>query len=417
MLSSCRACQGTQLHLFLPLGDHPLANGFLPADRLDQPEPMFPLDVHACLDCGLIQVADQIPTGFFRHYVYIPSAADAMHGHFAGLADRVYGRFIAGGDGLTVDIGCNDGLFLGHLHRRGARTLGIDPAENIAELARARGLKVITEYFSPALARDLRQQYGPAQVIVTTNTYHHIGNLDPFTLAVTELLAEDGVFLIEVPYALELVETNQFDGVYHEHVSQFTVKSIVDHLRRFGLEVFDVERLAVHGGSMRVMARRATSPDELASPVADLITHERQRGLFRADTYDAFRNRVEVIRDKLLALLHTLKGQGKRIAGYGASARGNTLLNYYGIGPALLDYLVDRNPLKHGLYSPGMHVPVVGADRLIADPPDFLLLLAWNFGEEVIRQQQAFQAAGGRFILPIPEVSIVGESPAPTPTS
>ena len=359
-MTSCRTCKSERLYLFLPLGDHPLANGFLRRDQLDDEEPRFPLDVHVCLDCGLIQVADQIPPGFFRHYVYIPSSADAMHGHFQGLARDLAERFLQSPDALTIDIGCNDGLFLSFLRERGARTLGIDPAENIAELARAKGIEVVTEYFTPELARAIRAEHGPAKTVVSTNTFHHIGDLDPFTLGVTILLAGDGVFVVEVPHAQELVEQNEFDGVYHEHVSQHTVKSFVDHFRLFGLEVFDVERLDVHGGSIRVFARPARDGGAPPPSVQAWLDEEERRGLFAVETYDAFRSRVERIRGELVAILDEAKRSGSRIVGYGASARGNTLLNYYGIGPDTLDYIVDRNPLKQGLYSPGMHIPVEG---------------------------------------------------------
>ena len=406
-MTTCRTCKSDRLYLFLPLGDHPLANGFLREEQLGEPEAHFPLDVHVCLDCGLIQVADQVPAEYFRHYVYIPSSADAMHGHFAGLAESLKRRFLGSPDALTVDIGCNDGLFLSFLRDGGARTLGVDPARNIAELARQKGLEVVTEYFTPDLARQIREEHGSAKVVVSTNTFHHIGDLDPFTLGVTLLLDDDGVFVVEVPHALELVEQNEFDGVYHEHVSQHTVKSFVDHFRLFGLEVFDVERLDIHGGSIRVFARRATNGAIPTSVVDEWLDEEGRRGLFAEATYDAFRGRVERNREQLLAILAELKEDGKRIVGYGASARGNTLLNYYRIGTDTLDYIVDRNPLKEGLYSPGMHIPVEGPQRLAEDDPDYLLVIAWNFAEEIASQQENYLRRGGRFIVPIPEPRIV----------
>jgi SAM-dependent methyltransferase len=406
-MTSCRTCKSDRLYLFLPLGEHPLANGFLREEQLSEPEAHFPLDVHVCLDCGLIQVADQVPAEYFRHYVYIPSSADAMHGHFAGLADTLEQRFLGAPDALTVDIGCNDGLFLSFLHERGSRTLGIDPARNIAELARQKGVEVVTEYFTPDLAQQIREEHGPARVVVSTNTFHHIGDLDPFTLGVSQLLADEGVFVVEVPHALDLVEQNEFDGVYHEHVSQHTVKSFVDHFRQFGLEVFDVERLDIHGGSIRVYARPAKNGASPAPVVREWLVEEARRGLFEEATYDAFRERVEHNREELLKILAELKADGRRIVGYGASARGNTLLNYYGIGVETLDYIVDRNPLKQGLYSPGMHIPVEGAERLAEDDPDYVLVIAWNFADEITRQQKEYLERGGRFIVPIPEARIL----------
>ena len=405
-VTECRGCRSERLYLFLPLGDHPLANGFLTEDQLSEPEARFPLDAHVCLDCGLIQVADQVPPGYFRHYVYIPSTSDQMHDHFAGLAGLMTERFLPGAGDLTIDIGCNDGLFLSFLHGQGRRTLGVDPATNIAELAREKGVEVVNEYFTPEVARQVRESHGPAAVVVSTNTFHHIGDLDRFTLGVTLLLGEDGVFVVEVPHALELVVQNEFDGIYHEHVSQLTVKSVVDHFRRFGLGVFEVEPLAVHGGSMRVFSR-LTTHGATASGVQDWIDRETERGLFSEATYDDFRTRVEGIRSELLEQLRRLKADGRTIAGYGASARGNTLLNYSAIGPETLEFIADRNPLKHGLYTPGMHVPVVPVERLLESRPDYVLVIAWNFADEIVRQLDGYRRTGGSFILPIPEPTIV----------
>ena len=407
-MTACRGCKSEDLYLFLELGEHPLANGFLREEQLGQPERRFPLDAYACLDCGFIQVADQVPPGYFRHYVYIPSTSDQMHGHFAGLADELSERFLSTPDALTIDIGCNDGLLPSFLVADGRRVLGVDPATNIVELAREKGVDVVNEYFSPEIARQVREEHGPAAVVVATNTFHHIGDLDSFTLGVTLLLDDGGVFVVEVPHALELVEQNEFDGIYHEHVSQLAVKSFVDHFRRFGLEVFEVQRLDVHGGSMRVFARRAGNGATVPSGVQEWIDRESARGLFRSQTYDELRTRVQRIRAELLDQLGALKAEGKRIAGYGASARGNTLLNYCGIGPETLEYVADRNPLKHGLYTPGMHIPVVPVEHLLEDRPDRVLVIAWNFAEEIVRQLDGYRQAGGRFVVPIPEPRVLG---------
>ncbi len=413
-MKACRACRSDRLTLFLPLGDHPLANGFLDDGQLARPEAVFPLDTYACLDCGLIQISDNVPADYFRQYVYVPSTSDVMHAHFAAFADAIVTGLLPDPGGLVVDIGCNDGLLLKSLKDRGAHTLGVDPATNIVEIARGQGVEVVNEYFDSALARRIRAEYGPARVIVTTNTFHHIGDLDPFTEGVAILLDDGGTFIVELPHALEIVAQNQFDGIYHEHVSQFTVKSIVDHCRLFGMEVYAVEKLPVHGGSIRAFVRKAAGAD--AAPlatVAEWIARERGQGLFSADTYAAFRDRVETIRNDLMALLGELKDQGHRIVGYGASARGNTLLNYYRIGPDILDYIADRNSLKNGLYTPGMHIPVVPVERIVEDRPDFVLVLAWNFAEEIMAQQDEYRRLGGRFVLPIPEPRIVAEDDGP----
>lgn len=406
-MQTCRTCKGDHLYKFLSLGDHPLANGFLRKDQLAEAEPLYPLDVHVCLDCGLIQICDNIPPDFFRNYVYVPSTSDAMRTHFADLAATVVRKHLSSPASLTIDVGCNDGLFLKSLKALGARTLGVDPATNIVEMARREGLEIVNEYFNPQMARHIKEKYGPAAVIVTTNTFHHIGDLDSFTEGIALLLEDQGTFIIEVPHALELVEQGQFDGIYHEHVSQFTVKSIVEILRRFDLEVFHLEKLDVHGGSVRAFVRKRRKGSAVSPAVSDWLARETERGLFSPSTYDAFRKRVEDNKETLLMLLQKRKQEGKRIVGYGASARGNTLLNYYKIGTDFLEYIVDRNSLKHGLYTPGMHIPVFGVEKLLEDRPDYLLLLAWNFAEEIIRQQDVYRKLGGRFILPIPETKIL----------
>lgn len=409
-MTHCRTCKSDRLHLFLELGTHPLANGFLTEEMLAEPEPTFPLDVYACLNCGLIQIADNIPPGFFRHYVYVPSASDVMRDHFEGLAELVASKVVPDDAGLTIDIGCNDGLFLHALQKRGRRTLGIDPATNLVEVAREQGLEIVNEYFDPETALDVRRDHGPAALIVTTNTFHHIGDLDTFTDGVRLLLDDDGVFIVEVPHALELVELNQFDGIYHEHVSQMTVTSLAKLFERFDLEVFDVEGIGVHGGSMRVFARRA-SGREIPSHVQSWLDRESEHRLFDADTYTAFAERVEHNRTVLMSLLDQLKRDGRRIAGYGASARGNTLLNFFKIGVETLDFIVDRNRLKHGLYTPGMHIPVVAPEAILQEQPDYLLIIAWNFADEIMDQQTAYRDRGGSFILPIPEPRVVGTEP------
>jgi SAM-dependent methyltransferase len=402
----CRACRAAALSLVVALGDHPPANAFVARADLARPDAKFPLDLHVCERCALLQVADHVPPGFFRHYLYVPSAADAGRAHFAGLARWLIDSGHVAPGGRVVDVGCNDGLFLSSCLGLGLRTLGIDPAENLAPLARAKGIDVVEAYFDATVARDVRARTGPADVLVTTNTLNHVDDLHAFVEAAATLLADRGSVVVEVPRATELLAHNEIDTVYHEHLSQFSLRALVELFSSFDLEVVGVDDLAIHGGSMRVVA---ASPGvrRQRPQVAARLEEERRAGLFEPSTYAAFRARIEDNREALVRLLAALRGRGLRIAGYGAPAKGNTLLNYCGIGPDTLAFLADRSTLKHGLWSPGMRVPVVPVEAIEAERVDVLLVLAWNFFEEIRAQQAAFRARGGRFVVPIPKPCVI----------
>jgi C-methyltransferase C-terminal domain/Putative zinc binding domain/Methyltransferase domain len=404
----CRACKSERVQLFLPLGAHPPANRFLTAAELEQPEPRLPLNAHVCLDCALIQVPDQLPPDFFRHYLYVPSMSTTAQRHFAELAETLVRRLALRRDALVVDIGCNDGLFLGSCAERGVRTLGIEPAVNLTAIARQKGLHVVNEYFSPETARQVRDRWGTAAAVVTTNTLNHIDDLQGFVEGVALMLADNGVFVVEVPQALDLIANNEFDTIYHEHLSEFSVRSLVALFDGAALEVWGLEPLTIHGGSMRVYGQRAGGARPVAPAVGEWLKREIDAGLFRPATYAAFGERVRANGERLVALLQELRRAGRRLAGYGAPAKGNTLLNYYGIDGSLLDFLADRSALKHGLYSPGAHIPVVPVARILETQPDYLLILAWNFADEIIEQQAEYRRRGGRFIVPIPEPRVVG---------
>ncbi|MFC6487616.1 class I SAM-dependent methyltransferase [Nitratireductor sp. GCM10026969] len=403
-LSRCRACLAPDPYLFLPMGDHPPANGFVRAEDVAKGQPAYPLNSQACLECGLIQVADQVPEGFFEHYLYVPSSATLMHSHFAELAAVL--KQEAGG-GLIVDIGCNDGLLLSACNDIGCTTVGVDPAANLAKIACSRGVEVEIGYFTAAAALGLADKHGPAKVIVTTNTFNHIGDLHNFMKGIANWLADDGVFVIEVPWAKDLLEKNEFDTIYHEHVSEFSLLSLVRLGAFFDLAVTDIHRLGVHGGSMRVFMKRSPAAAETKPIVAEMLAEEREAGVLSEESYRAFSGRIAEIREDLTAMLAELKAEGLKLAGYGAPAKGNTLLNYFGIGPETLDYLVDRNPLKQGLYSPGMKIPIRAPEALADDRPDVLLVLAWNFFEEIYQQQAGFLADGGRFLVPLPRPVLI----------
>ena len=404
-LTNCRACDSADLYCYLPLGNHPAANAFVRAANQGTPDRLYPLNTIACLTCGLIQVADPLPPDFYVDYVYVPSASATMPVHFRALAKRFKADLVTGAGQLVMDIGCNDGLLLAACIDEGMTVLGIDPSTNITDLARAKGVAVVNDYFTAESARRIREKYGPAQVIVTTNTLNHIDNLHGFMEGVAHLLAPDGSFVIEAPQALTCITLNEFDTVYHEHLSVFSAASIAALGNSVGLRIIDLEELPIHGGSMRFYLRRDGQP---TAAVAAFRQREVAAGLFTRQTYDDHVRRVEVLRADLMRLLAELKAAKKSIAGYGAPAKGNTLLNYYGIGPELLDFIADRNELKQGRLTPGSRIPVVAPERIAQDRPDYLLMLAWNFRDEILDQQQAYLAAGGKFIVPIPRVEIIG---------
>nr|WP_280138509.1 class I SAM-dependent methyltransferase [Aliiruegeria lutimaris] len=404
MRTDCRACGSENLMTVLRMGNYPPANMFVRAEDLEKQLPSFPLNAQACLNCGLIQVADQVPADFFTNYLYVPSGAATMHSHFAGLAqvcvDRAKGR-------LIVDIGCNDGLMLSHANKLGGKTLGVDPAANLAEIAAERGVRVHTAFFNPETAAELRASEGEASVITTTNTFNHIDDLHGFAEGVLTLLADDGVFIIEVPWGKEILETNEFDNVYHEHLSELSLLSIVKLGESVGLDVVDVTKLPVHGGSMRVFMQKSALKTPRTGIVGEMLEDERRAGMTEAETYTAFAERVRDLGGSLCRTLAEIKKDGKTIAGNGAPAKGNTLLNYFRIGPEMLDFLVDRNPLKQGLYSPGMKIPVLAPEAVAERQPDYLLVLAWNFFDEIREQMSEFEARGGKFILPLPMQLII----------
>ena len=409
----CRVCGSPALTLVMDLGEQCIAGIFpKPGTGADR---RYPLQLVWCDQtknpegCGLLQLRHSLRGDLlYGSYWYRSGINRTMTENLHGIA-REASELVGGlqpGD-LVVDIGCNDGLFLGKVRERGGRALGVEPAANIAEMAREKGVEVENVYFGTETAKALREKHGAASVITTTNTFNHIDDLHGFMRGVDTFLSRDGAFIVEVPQALTYVAHNEFDTVYHEHLSTFSVTSLAKLSRFFDLRIVDVQELPIHGGSMRVVAQR-TNGASGETPVAQTwLDKERDAGLFERKTYDDFAGRVHRIREELMTMLRRLKAEGKSLAGYGAPAKGNTLLNYYGIGTDLLQFLADRNPLKQGKLSPGMHIPVVPAERVLEAQPDYLLILAWNFGDEIMQQQAEYARRGGKFILPIPEPRIV----------
>jgi len=405
---SCRICGNTQIDTFLRLGPTPLANSFLKPEQLRQPEPCYPLDVVFCDHCGLVQLDLVVaPEIMFRDYIYVSSTSQTMPQHFAAYAEEIVARFLESPQDLVLEMGSNDGCLLRAFQKLRARALGIEPAANLALAANAAGLATVNDFFCERSARALREREGPAKVVIGNNVLAHIGDLCDLVAGLDALLCPDGVAVFEVPYLLDLLGNDEFDTIYHEHLSYFALRPLQRLFALRGMQIFDAKRLIVHGGSVRVYVCRVGAGRAVRSSVTGLLLLEKAERLDSFEVYTAFANRVKKMKMELTALLRELKSSGARIAGYGAPAKGNTLLNHFEIGTDLLDFIVDRNPCKQGMYTPGRHIPVVPVERLLEKQPDYLLLLAWNFADEILEQQKEYSKRGGKFVVPIPQPKIL----------
>lgn len=403
---TCRICGSRDLDKFISLGPTPLANSFLRESELESSENFYPLDVYFCINCYLVQLLDIVsPEVMFKEYAYMTSASKPMQVHFSELVEDVVQNFKPANNSLVVDIGSNDGTLLRCFSKFDLRVLGVEPATNIAQIARAKGIPTINRFFDEECAVKICKKYGKANVITAANVLAHNDDLESFAHGIYALLADDGVFIIEVPYMLNLLDNMEFDTIYHEHLSYFAVHPLIYLFRKFGMEVVDVKQIPIHGGSIRVFVQK--SPAQKSQNVVNMLSMELEAGINSLETYTEFGREVYSIKEKLVRLLKTLKENGARITGYGATAKGNTLLNFCKIGPDILDYISDTTPLKQGCYTPGMHIPVVFEEKFHKDPPDYALLLAWNYGEEIMRKESKYRQNGGKFILPIPEPRVI----------
>lgn len=399
----CIVCHKSRVEEFLDLGVTALANNFLTAEELEDDEPTYPLRVGFCHACGHVQLTTPVPPGrMFKSYLYRSSASTTLSDHLADLARTLVERHGLGPDDLVVDIGCNDATLLQAFRDQRIRTVGVDPAENLAALDES-GIDRYVGFFGERSAAEIKDRWGRASVATATNTFPHIPALDDFIRGLDLLLMPGGTFVIEAHYLLDLLEQGAFDTVYHEHISYWAVGPLVRLFDRFGMDVVQVERLPIHHGQLRASIKRR-GEGEIDPSVSESLALERARGLDRFSTMQAFGDQVRRAREDLQAALKRLKGEGKRLAAYGAPAKGNTLLSYLELDPETIRYIADRSPLKHGRYTPGTHIPVVPAERLLEDQPDYAVLLAWNFEEEILAQQAEYRRRGGRFLIPVPEL-------------
>jgi SAM-dependent methyltransferase len=391
----------------LDLGFQPLANSFLRSQDLARVESRFPLKVFVCPTCWLLQISDVIqPEELFAGYPYLSSVSDTMLQSAKTAASRYMADFDLGKDSLVVEIGSNDGYLLKNFVAAGVPSLGIEPAANIASISRKQGIETLVKFFSADLAKDLVTSGKKADLILGNNVLAHSPEINDFVAGLALLLQPEGCIVLEFPYACDLVERGEFDTIYHEHVFYFTLTSLVPLFDRHNLVIIDVERMPIHGGSVRLFASHP-GMHPVKPTVISLLGEEKAKGVMSSGYYDDFQQRVRDIRAGLVNQLHELKEKGHSIAAYGASAKGSTLLNYCGIGADFIDFVADRSRAKQGRLTPGVHLPIVPAEELLLRQPDYTLLLTWNFADEILEQQAEYRRRGGRFIIPMPEVHVI----------
>jgi hypothetical protein len=406
-VEACRSCGSPALRPFLSLGRVPIANALLTAADLAREEPRYPLEVGFCESCTLVQLLFTLPADaiFDESYPYFSSFSDDLLAHAKAHVEGLLAAGRLGPDRLLVEVASNDGYLLRHAVERGVPVLGIEPTPGPAAAARALGIPTLQSFFGRGMAAGLRREHGPADVIVANNVMAHVPDLNGFVAGFRELIADDGLITIENPYLRDLIDHAEFDTIYHEHWCYFSCTAVDALMRRHGLYLNDVEYFQrLHGGTLRwhVSPVEARTPRALA-----YLDEERQRGLTAFGAYERFGERVAGIAHELRMMLARLRAEGATIAAYGATAKGSTLVNYVGIDQRTLAFVADRNPHKQGTWTPGARVPIVPAEALLQRQPDYVLLLAWNFADEIFRQQAEYRRRGGRFIVPIPSPVIV----------
>jgi len=404
----CRMCKSTNLKKFLDLGTSPLSDNFLTKENIEQPENFYPLNVYVCKKCGLCQLGYVVPPHlmFNENYPYDSSTTKMGKEHFTNMGISICENFQIKPGSLAIDIGSNAGVLLSSFKSKGLRVLGIEPSSNVANIAIKNGIDTIIEFFSIALAKNILASHGHASVITGTNVFAHIDDLDDFMNTTNILLNEDGIIVIEAPYLLNLLDNLEYDTIYHEHLSYLSLKPLTKFCEQYNMEVFNVEMQKIHGGTLRYyIGRKGKHP--ISQNIHKFLELEKEKKAYSEKSLDEFANKVENHRKELLELLNDLKRKGKKIVGISAPAKGNTLLNYCKIGTEILDYITEKNPLKIGKYTPGMHIPVYSDEILLKDKPEYALILAWNFAEEIIKNNEKYRESGGKFIVPIPQPKIV----------
>jgi len=405
---ACMCC-GTRLeHTFVDLGMSPLCESYVPAEKLNQMEPFYPLHVYVCQKCFLVQLEEYVsPEEIFTEYAYFSSYADSWVEHMRRYADLITDRLHLGRQSFVVEVASNDGYLLQHFVKKGIPVLGIEPAANVAKVAVEKGVPTLVKFFGETTARELVAEGKRADLICGANVFAQVPRPNDFVKGLAILLKPEGVITLEFPHLMRLMAENQFDTIYHEHFSYFSFLSAQTLFAAQGLTLFDVEELPTHGGSLRIYARHAA---DASKPVTERAQELRRRevdaGFLRLETYAGFGEQVKETKRKLLEFLISARRAGKKVVGYGAPGKGNTLLNYCGIRTDFLDFTVDRSPYKQGKFLPGTHIPIYAPDRIREVRPDYVLILPWNFKDEIMKQMADIRSWGGSFVVPIPEAKV-----------
>jgi len=408
-MQNCRFCKTPLKQKVLDLGETPYANAYLKAEDLKKTESKFPLNVYVCESCFLMQLgycAD--PKDLFDSYSYFSSYSTSWVKHAALYVEIMVHRFVMDASWQVIEIASNDGYLLQHFLQKGIPVLGIEPAQNVARVAEEKGIPTQAVYFNIETAKNLTSQGIKADVLIGNNVLAHVPDINDFVASLKHVLSHRGVVTMEFPHLKKMLECNEFDTIYHEHFFYHSLTTVSKIFAAHGLEIFDVEELLTHGGSLRVFAKHQAFKNYSTNPsVARILKEEEKAGLKRLATYQQFSEKVALVKNDLLAFLLQAKAEGKTVVGYGAPAKGNTLLNYCQLDSSALEFTVDKSPHKQGFYLPGTHIPIHGPEKIFATKPDYILILPWNLRQEIMKEMQAVREWGGQFVVPIPHLQVL----------